>query len=346
MNLLVCPEFEIVMRVGDWMKRSVLLLALIMVMIFTGCSYAPGNEKEPFIEKWLDLPSVELNEYQSSKVYVSETQPEETVSVTETVGPIEAPDVNLAELPPRAESDFVRVKDYIPDIIVDVKYATANNFTGDAVYDFSDAYLRYGTVVKLMKVQEELRQKGYLLKIWDSFRTMDAAQTLYKESGGKGFSNPKTGNNSQCRGNTVDVTLVNAQGIELEMPTGHDVFNSYSDRNYGDCTVAAADNAKLLQEVMQKHGFEGLSSEWWQFTDTVDYDVETCFDPGEKALYYAVCEEFINIRSAPSYDAGAIAKIKPDEQFTVWGWAENNFAYIDYNGQRGYVNAKYIAKVQ
>lgn len=328
------------------MKRSYLLLALIAVMIFAGCSYAPGNEKEPFIEKWLDLPSVELNDYQSSKAYTSETEPLESVDPTEATGPIEAPEVNLAEMPARADSDFVRVKDYIPDVIVDVKYATANNFTGEAVYDFSDAYLRYGTVVKLMKVQEELRQQGLLLKIWDSFRTLEAQEFLYEESGGKGYSNPKTGNNSHSRGNTVDVTLVNAQGLELEMPTGHDVFNSYSDRNYADCTDKAAENAMLLQTLMQKHGFNGLASEWWQFSDTVEYDVETCYDPGEKALYYAVCEEFINIRSMPTYDSGAIGQIKPDEQFTLWGWAENNFAYIDFNGQRGYVNVKYIAKVQ
>lgn len=328
------------------MKRSYLLLALVMIMVFTGCSYAPGNEKEPFIEKWLDLPSIELNEYQSSKVYVSETEPQESTTPVDATAPIEAPVVNLAEMPPRSESDFVRVKDYIPDIVVEVKYATANNFTGEAVYDFSDAYLRYGTVLKLMKVQDELRQQGLLLKIWDSFRTLEAQEFLYEESGGKGYSNPKTGNNSHSRGNTVDVTLVNAEGNELEMPTGHDIFNSYSDRDFSDCTDKAAENATLLQTIMQKHGFQGLRSEWWQFSDTVEYEVETCFDPGEKALYYAVCEEFINIRSLPTYDAGAIGQIKPDEQFTLWGWAENNFAYIDFNGQRGYVNVKYIAKVQ
>ncbi len=328
------------------MKRSCFLLALICIFLIAGCSYAPGNEKEPVIEKWLDLPSVELNEYQSSKVYISETEPSNATAPTEANGPIEAPKVNLAEMPNRADSDFVRVKDYIPDIIVEVKYSTANNFTGEAVYDFSDAYLRYGTVVKLMKVQEELRQQGYLLKIWDSFRTLEAQEFLYEESNGNGYSNPKTGNNSHSRGNTVDVTLVDRNGVELEMPTGHDVFNSYSDRDFSDCTDKAAENAQLLESIMKKHGFEGLRSEWWQFSDTVEYEVEDCFDPGEKALYYAVCNEFINIRSLPTYDSGAIGQIKPDEQFTLWGWAENGFAYIDFNGQRGYVNVKYIAKVQ
>lgn len=329
------------------MKRWLLLLTLAIILVFTGCSYAPGNEHEPFIEKWLDLPSIELNEYQSTKVYVSETDPtEDPLDPTATAGPIEAPEVNLDELPPRSEADFVRVKDYIPDIIVEVKYSTENNFTGTVVYDFSDAYLRYGTVLKLMKVQDELRQQGMLLKIWDSFRTLEAQKVLWEKSGGNGYSNPATGNNSHSRGNTVDVTLIDAEGNELEMPTPHDVFNSYSDRNFGDCTDTAASNAMLLQEIMEKHGFKGLYSEWWQFSDTVEYEVEECFDPGEMALYYAKCEEFINMRSLPTYDSGSIQTILANEQFTLLGWAENNFALIEYEGTRGYVNTKYIGKVE
>ena len=53
-----------------------------------------------------------------------------------------------------APEDFVRVADWIPDIYTDLRYAADNNFTGQAIYDFSDAYLRYGTVQKLAAVQE------------------------------------------------------------------------------------------------------------------------------------------------------------------------------------------------
>lgn len=328
------------------MKRSVVILLLGISLVFTGCSYAPGNERAPFIEKWLELPSVELNDYQSLKLPEDATAPseaglEETISAT-----IPEPTVNLENLPARGEADIVRVKDYIPDILVDQTFSTANNSTGSAVYDYDDAYLRYGTVRKLMDVQKELRQHGMLLKIWDSFRTLDAQKILYEKSGGKGYSNPETGSNSQCRGNTVDVTLVNAKGEPLEMPSSHEDFTSFGDRNYSDCTEQAAANAQLLQTVMEKYGFKGLQSEWWQFSDTVSYEVETCVDPGEFALYYAVCNEFINMRSLPSYDAGAIQRITPNEQFTLLGWAGNDFALIEYKGQRGYVNVKYIGKVE
>lgn len=326
------------------MKRICLLLVLAMILGMTGCCYAPGNEQEPFIEKWLNLPTLPMGEYEPANLQT--TVPGESIGTVSPDGvAIEAPVVNLDELPDRGESDFVKVADYIPDAVVDLKYATPNNFTGAVVYDFTDAYLRYSTVLKLMKVQDELRQQGYLLKIWDGFRPIEAQRKLWEAKPDPNFvSNPDTGTNSHARGNTVDVTLVNAAGEELEMPTGFDDFTAYADRDYTDCTDTAAANAQLLQDIMEKYGFEGLQSEWWHFTDSVDYEIETCFDPGEVSIWYAVCNEYINIRSAPDGGAGSIGKVKANEQFTLLGWADNNFAYIDFNGQRGYVNADYIAK--
>lgn len=62
------------------------------------------------------------------------------------------------------KDDYVRVKDYIPDIYEDLRYATKRNFTHTKVYDFDEAYLRRGTTFKLKKVQEELKGLGYSLK--------------------------------------------------------------------------------------------------------------------------------------------------------------------------------------
>ena len=65
------------------------------------------------------------------------------------------------ELVPEPENEaFVRVRDYIPKITVDLRYATADNFTGQVIYTFSDAYLRYGTVKKLAPAQETLAEQG------------------------------------------------------------------------------------------------------------------------------------------------------------------------------------------
>ena len=83
----------------------------------------------------------------------AEAEPEEGSEPAEVTESIPAPE------------DFVRVADWIPDIYTDLRYAADNNFTGQAIYDFSDAYLRYGTVQKLAAVQETVAESGCSLLI-------------------------------------------------------------------------------------------------------------------------------------------------------------------------------------
>ena len=325
------------------MKRKLFLLILVISLLVSGCCYAPGNERESFIEKWLKLPSVSLGEYKSNKEYTGET--EDPSAPTEDTVVIDAPLVNLEEMPDRHDTDFVKVRDYIPDAVVELKYSTSNNFTGKVVYDFTEAYLRYSTVLKLMEVQDELRQQGLRLKIWDSFRPLEAQQMLWNANPDPMYvSNPKTGTNSHSRGNTVDVTLVDAQGKELEMPSGFDEFSSFADRDYSDCTNAAAENAQLLESIMEKHGFVGLESEWWHFSEDKEYSIEEVFDPGEITLWRAMCNEYINMRVEPKVTGAVITTIKDNEQFIVLGFT-NGFAFIEYKEDRGYVNADYIERV-
>ena len=327
------------------MKRKILLL-LVCSLLLSGCCYAPGNERMSFIEQWLQLPTMPMEEYHSNKVYgedenIDPSDPDQQGEIPEV------PEINLDEMPKRENTDFVRVRDYIPDIVVDLKYATSANFTGTVVYDFTDVYLRYSTVLKLMEVQKELREQGLRLKIWDGFRPLDAQQKLWNAKPDPMYvSHPQNGTNSHSRGHTVDVTLVNGEGRELEMPTGFDEFSSFADRDYSDCTDTAAANATLLQDLMEKHGFTGLQSEWWHFTETgKDYPIEKVFDPGAVSTWRAECNEYINLRSAPNVNAGVIDTIEDNKQFTVLGWVDG-FAFIEYKDQRGYVNADYISRVE
>lgn len=179
-----------------------------------------------------------------------------------------------------APEDFVRVLDYIPSARQALMYATDRNFTGQVIYDFSDAWLRYGTVKKLMAVSEDLAQLGLSLQLWDGFRPVSAQWRLWEACPNPAFlANPKTGFSSHSRGNTVDITLVDADGKELEMPTGFDDFSAKADRNYSDCTETAAAHAELLEILMEKHGFRGYSGEWWHYSDTDEYPVEERFSP-------------------------------------------------------------------
>ena len=171
--------------------------------------------------------------------------------------------------------------EYIPDIEVDLKYATEENFTGKVIYDFSDAWLRYGTVMKLSKAQEKLKEKGMRLKIWDAFRPVNAQFKLWKICPDARYvANPNKGYSSHSRGNTVDVTLVDMDGNEVAMPTAFDDFTKLADRNYSDIKdKTAVSNVKLLEKTMSGCGFRPYYGEWWHFSDSDVFGVAKKFSP-------------------------------------------------------------------
>ncbi len=178
------------------------------------------------------------------------------------------------------DTDFVRVKDYIPDIEVLLIYATDQNFTGEIIYPFTEAYLRYGTVKKLAAAQEALKQQGYRIMIWDAFRPVSAQFVLWDVVPDPRYvADPRTGYSSHSRGNTIDLTIVTLSGDEVEMPTGFDDFSYLADRDYSDCSDIAASHAIMLEDIMMDAGFEPYSGEWWHFSDFDDYPVEEDFEP-------------------------------------------------------------------
>ena len=243
-------------------KVCIILLALLL----TGCS-----RKEALIAA-TTIP----------ETVVATTVPETTVPETASAETIPTEPETVSTLPPEPESDevFVRVLDYIPTASQQLMYATESNFTGQVIYDFTEAYLRWGTVKKLQLVCEDLAQMDLYLKIWDGFRPVSAQFTLWEVCPDPTYvANPNKGYSSHSRGNTIDVTLVDANGQELEMPTAFDDFSSKADRNYSDCTETAANNAQLLEILMEKHGFTGYFGEWWHFSDVTSYPVETVFEP-------------------------------------------------------------------
>lgn len=170
---------------------------------------------------------------------------------------------------------MVRVLDYIPDIKIDLRYSTKNNFTGKKVYEFKEAYLRYGTVVKLKRVQTRLKKKNYILLIWDAYRPVYAQYQLWKICPNPAYvANPHNGYSSHSRGNTVDITMLTLQGEEVKMPTDFDDFSERADRDYSDCSPEERKNAKRLENIMKEEGFTPYSGEWWHFSDTHKYPVK------------------------------------------------------------------------
>ena len=172
------------------------------------------------------------------------------------------------------DDEYVLVKKYIPDIYVELMYATEKNFTGVKIYDFTDAYLRYGTVKKLVNVQKELKSSGYSLKIWDAYRPFEAQQKLWEVYPDPNYvANPANGMKKHNLGGTVDITMVAADGTVISMPTEFDDFSLKADRDYSDIEdEEAVKNVMILQNAMENNGFTGYQGEWWDYSDTVEYE--------------------------------------------------------------------------
>lgn len=198
----------------------------------------------------------------------SRAEPPAVVTPNPTPAPTPTP------TPEPADEELVLLQTYLPSVFVDLKYATTDNFTGSVIYDFTAASLRYGTVKKLAAAQETLLQQGYSLKIWDAYRPVRAQFRLWEICPDPVYvANPNTGHSRHSKGNTVDVTLVCADGTEVPMPSGFDDFSALADRDYSDVSAEAARNAEILEQAMAQSGFEGYSGEWWHYSDSTDYPV-------------------------------------------------------------------------
>ena len=194
--------------------------------------------------------------------------------------------VTAASLP----SGFVYLNDVAPDIMLDIRYASADNFIGKPIdgYVKPVAITTRKTALALKNAQADFKRFGLGLKVFDAYRPQRAVdhfvrwakdwhdtlmkskyypqvakQDLFQED----YIAAKSGHS---RGSTVDVTLsyLEANGLahELDMGTGFDFFDPRSWPEYPELTAAQRANRMLLQVVMEKHGFKPYPKEWWHFT--------------------------------------------------------------------------------
>ena len=216
---------------------------------------------------------------QKKNVTTDDVSEKEMANIQETAAQeVTAQEIITQEITTEKEpedDEYVLVKKYIPDIYVELRYATENNFTGVKIYDFTEAYLRYGTVKKLAQVQKELKQQGYSLKIWDAYRPFEAQQKLWEVYPDPNYvANPANGMKKHNLGGTVDITMVAADGSVISMPTEFDDFSLKADRDYSDIEdEEAVKNVMILQNAMGNNGFTGYQGEWWDYSDTVEYEV-------------------------------------------------------------------------
>lgn len=172
------------------------------------------------------------------------------------------------------EKELVEVVTLDPTIVLDIRYATDKNFTGRQVYSSGRCFLRRIAAERILAVQKELRAMGLGLKIFDGYRPFSVQEIFWKVYPREGYvarpirgidGKPISGSKHN-RGAAVDLTIINlVTGNELEMPSEFDDLTERAHRNYDGMPHMVAKNCKLLENVMVKHGFKPLPTEWWHF---------------------------------------------------------------------------------
>jgi D-alanyl-D-alanine dipeptidase len=153
-----------------------------------------------------------------------------------------------------------------PGIVLDIRYATSENFLGFPVYPKAACYLHQEAAAALNQVAAELALRQLGLKIFDGYRPLSVQQTMWDAIQDERYvSNPQKNKGRHTRGTAVDLTLIDNKGNELEMPTPFDDFTEKAHSDYPVVSEAAKQNRAILQAVMTKYGFEILPTEWWHF---------------------------------------------------------------------------------
>ena len=164
-----------------------------------------------------------------------------------------------------ADTTFVNIKDFSKDFIYDMKYATADNFLKTKVYDCDACYLRYKTVQALIEANERFIKKGYKIKIFDCYRPLDIQKKMFAIVPNPIYvADPKKGS-IHNRGGAVDLTIVDSNGLELDMGTNFDFFGPEAAHDYENLTDIQKENRRLLKKTMVRSGFRIFESEWWHY---------------------------------------------------------------------------------
>lgn len=168
--------------------------------------------------------------------------------------------------PPEELRDIAQ---YIPDLILDIRYATPDNFTGTQLYGHQLAWLRPEPLAALVEAADELRTAGYKLVVFDAYRPPSVQRKLRVFCSDDDYVMEVS---NHCRGITVDVTLAYESGSYLDMGTDYDDFAEKSHPGSKNVTKEQQENRLFLAKALEKRGFFQHPHEWWHFDFRPDMD--------------------------------------------------------------------------
>ena len=219
------------------------------------------------------LYKIVLHRCISMLVFLFFFHPGTCLAQTTTVSKYGVPVINKSidyQLTVRNDSakKMVELLKFIPGIVYDLRYATTNNFTHLRLYvpATHHTFLRLPAARALAAVQKELNAQGYGLKIFDAYRPYGVTVKFWELIGDERYvANPGKGSGHN-RGLAVDLTIIDLKSQrELDMGTGFDNFSDTAHHSFTALPPTVLEHRKLLKEIMVKHGFNKLETEWWHF---------------------------------------------------------------------------------
>ena len=158
----------------------------------------------------------------------------------------------------------------VPHLKLEIRYATADNFAHQRLYAHPRCLLHDDVARRLAAVQQELARRGLALLVFDCYRPLSVQKRMWALVPDERYVSDPAKGSRHNRGAAVDLALVDKRGRALPMPSAYDEFTERAHRDYAGGSDEARANRALLEEVMQRHGFVGLPTEWWHF-DAVDW---------------------------------------------------------------------------
>jgi len=177
-----------------------------------------------------------------------------------------------------AADELVNVKEIIPDIILDLRYNTTNNFTNQKLYSTDEALFALGATKKLKLVQDSLRKitsyngntypSGLGIKIFDAYRPRAIQYLMFEIFPDPVYVADPSSGSVHNRGGAIDLSIVDlSTGKELLMPTEFDWFGEEASHTYSNLPAEAIANRSLLLNMMTNvGGFSKYDSEWWHYS--------------------------------------------------------------------------------
>ncbi len=178
---------------------------------------------------------------------------------------VNAPPVETGEF---YKSDLVDLAAFDPRVLLDIRYATTNNFTGEKVYSEGRAFLQRPAAEALKRAHDRLQAQGFGLIIYDAYRPWSVTKIFWditSQDKKEFVADPARGSRHN-RGCAVDISLYDvATSRPVAMPTEYDEFTERAYPTYPGGTDESRRHREILRGAMEAQGFKIYPSEWWHY---------------------------------------------------------------------------------